>query len=1052
MDNVESNSLSSRSSSLITFESLEKHCEDILVSASSADPPGFNIPPEPLRWTVSPDSPRESLDEFDSSDEEHGFNSSVDTLHRSHSLRENFRSRNDTRLRSYRSFDSLNFFETLSPLSYTLQELSQSHSALDFEKEKQREQEFVIRDKKLTATTADLSTMTDPYDTRLKGLGCRSRKRKDIASYHYKEPNQYRNFKSAYSEENKGKRNHFPSKRKSYSAEGLKVQLSSIDENSKCDADKNHGRSDPCLNVPSKSLHSVENLSEDSGFDDQISSKSKTNKINFRTSVLSIPEDGDASPSESSSSNFSDCNGSEEGSVVFTEGREQCKKLNKNIGSSSKITEIQEPEVRGNDGLIQNDADVKFNSGQNQTHMFSCSADEEGLFKRGEIEKLVSTSSVPFASLVSNEIEDSVRSCSNNNNNKKSEFNALETGKNSNFFNGPERHLGNQYFLKEDLTVCKSLDDFAFENMSSNLDKYSVDNNNRAKTSRLPVLSTPNLLSEVDDVLGRIPSASSSSLTHVPLKCFDEDDIDGRVIKNKFVDIKKTNLNSELMKGSQISGSIKGVHFCPVVSEVSWQDNYSSEVSSTASSSDPSTDEISNRSFEELRDMENDDEEFHEIEEKLIPRDRHVMCNAQRNSLQDDLSEVTIIKFKSVSEQNLSTIDKSMTANKGSCPSQRKNNSVKSSGNPVTVERLNKDGMIFNVNISPNECEPCIEEKPVTPTICVTPTSSGHVFVSDAAQSNAERRTRLSVSESNLPTQDHGNDETSYNRAHLDHIVASGKDTTTTMKKSKSRFGGFFERFSLRRLSNRKASGGNGKKPNGKKEDKKDKDGHFAATASNGGMHEDVMIIPLHGPDNEANVKEVFRSVVTPHVVSSKPPLPPNFQRMSGNTRKHFPSGIMPVGLQNEGTEGKENMPGVPECLTTDNNDSTEGLLNSNADPKQIDRNKPVGLLETDLDTHITVESISGRRPLLQSNVGNNKKARSLMNLGLGDMMSVRENQEENLPSGYLEPPTHRSHGSVAVDDRAKSMEFLLDKENQAAILVSTKKTLYFVNKKKNFK
>lgn len=1023
-ENIESTSLSSRSSSLIAFESLEKHCEDVLIGGGFSDASGFGKVFEAPRWTtISPDSPRESIDEFDSSDE---LSSSSDTLHRSHSLHGTLRSllQTDTRMRTSRSMDSLNLYESTPPISYTLSELSQSHSALDYEKEKQQEQEYVIRDKKLTATTADLSTMIDPYDMGLKALSFMPRRRQDTTTFQYKESNQFRNFGSSLSDGSKTKLNFSPSKRKSYSAEALKLQLPQIEKNSKDQVETNHGRSEPCLSVPQKSHPSVENLSEDSGFDDHISSKGKMNLVNFRNSVSSIPEDEDPSPLETSSSNFSDSNGSEEGSVVSTEGRETSKILDKNIGSS-KITEKQEPEVRG--GItIEDDVDVKFNSGQSQTHIFNCTREKEGLFKRGEVENLIATPSVPFVSLASNESDKSVESVL-----KVSEFDAFHAENKLDVFNGTDRTFESKCFCKDELTVCKSLNDFVYENMTTKLEKNSADVG-LAKNSRLPVLSTPNLLVGVEDFVRSVPSAASS-LTHVPLKCYDEDDIDEREIRNNFLDFKKNQLSSGF-RGSQNAGGIKGVHFCPVVSEVSWQDNYSE--ASTNASSDTSTDEISNRSLEELCEIQNAEEEFHEIEEKSIPRDGGCSSNLQKLDLSE---ERRISKFKSNSELNLSRIRRGDADIQGFCPSiQRKRNSEKSSGNPVTVEEQNKDSTHFNVNISSNGCEPCVEEKPVTPTICVTPTSSGHVLTGDAAQPNAERRTRLSVSESNLPAQGHASDDRFKidNRAYSDHADASAKDMA--MKKSKSRFGGFFERFSLRRLSSRKASNGGSKKQNGKKEEKREKGRIVGASAGNGSANEDVVIIPLHGPENEADVKEIFRSVVTPHVVSAKPPLPPSFQRMSGGSRKRLPSsGTVPVGLQDEEADGRENMPGVRESASTDN-DSANGTLIStpcNVEPKHSALDKPVGLLETDLDTHITVES-AGRRPLVQNNVGGNKKARSLMNLGLGDI-TVHHDQPENLPSGYLEPPTHRSHGSVVVDDRAKSMEFLLDKENQAAILVS---------------
>jgi len=411
-------------------------------------------------------------------------------------------------------------FENNSPLDYTTSELSQSHNALDYEKEKEREQEFVVRDKKMTATTADLSTVGDDGLYVMKNL----RKRPE-ASYHYK----LRGEKKAV--------------RKSYSAEGLKSQLPKVPENESKQEAK-HGKSEPCLTQ--KTQHSVENLSEDSGFGDHISNNKKV--LNFRSSVSSIPEDEDSSPPESSSSYYSDC--SEEGSsVVSSEGRADVNKKDEIL----KINERKEPEVRGCLTVKNDDVDVNFNPSQSQTHMYAW---ETGGIKQ---EALIATS-VEFASPHSD-----IR--------PRPEFKTF---------------FGNKSC--EDLKIGK-LSAFKEPENEMNEDKF------RQMAARLPVVSTLNLFLTDEDFVRNVPSAASS-LTHVPLKLGDDD----------------LNLRNGL------SGSGKGVHFCPVVSEVSWRDSYS-EDSSSDDSSDPSTDEMSNRSLEDLC-MENDDEDF-EIEEKLIPRDEH---------------------------------------------------------------------------------------------------------------------------------------------------------------------------------------------------------------------------------------------------------------------------------------------------------------------------------------------------------------------------------------------------------------------------------------------
>jgi hypothetical protein len=80
----------------------------------------------------------------------------------------------------------------------------------------------------------------------------------------------------------------------------------------------------------------------------------------------------------------------------------------------------------------------------------------------------------------------------------------------------------------------------------------------------------------------------------------------------------------------------------------------------------------------------------------------------------------------------------------------------------------------------------------------------------------------------------------------------------------------------------------------------------------------------------------------------------------------------------------------------------------------------PLGLLETDLDT-----DISTVRPHQNAAAPSSKKARSLLNLGAAAML--------------LKPPPGGSNTNrplIPADSRARSMEFLLDKENQAAVQV----------------
>ncbi|XP_014251065.1 uncharacterized protein LOC106667553 isoform X1 [Cimex lectularius] len=163
--------------------------------------------------------------------------------------------------------------------------------------------------------------------------------------------------------------------------------------------------------------------------------------------------------------------------------------------------------------------------------------------------------------------------------------------------------------------------------------------------------------------------------------------------------------------------------------------------------------------------------------------------------------------------------------------------------------------------------------------------------------------------------------------------------------KNKSGIGGFFQRFSFRRLSGREKK---------RKDLKKETAARLqpppppspASPAED--RREDVRIIPLHPPPEEEE--------------TTKPPLPP-LPSPRNERKREEPVRIGGGSVMSSG-------------------------------PK-------TGLLETDLD----------------SDTGCNKKARSLLNLGDGRTHLV--------PCPQPDQP---------VDHRAKSMEFLLDKENQFAI------------------
>lgn len=179
--------------------------------------------------------------------------------------------------------------------------------------------------------------------------------------------------------------------------------------------------------------------------------------------------------------------------------------------------------------------------------------------------------------------------------------------------------------------------------------------------------------------------------------------------------------------------------------------------------------------------------------------------------------------------------------------------------------------------------------------------------------------------------------------------------------KKKHGLGGFFQRFSFRRLSGRD-----------KKKEKKKKTlvNSSTSTQNNGEKvrdhdEEDFKIIPLHAPGSVTSVSAERKPPPAPSVATPKPSTP-----APANPPAHKP-------------------PPRPS-------------------PVMATATAARGLLETDIDSDIAPAS---------------KKTRSLLNLDDGRIA--------------LKPCPVQREDSRESDSRAKSMEFLLDKENQAAVKVS---------------
>lgn len=238
--------------------------------------------------------------------------------------------------------------------------------------------------------------------------------------------------------------------------------------------------------------------------------------------------------------------------------------------------------------------------------------------------------------------------------------------------------------------------------------------------------------------------------------------------------------------------------------------------------------------------------------------------------------------------------------------------------------------------------------------------------------------------------------------------------------KSKSsiggKLGGFFQRFSLRRLSGRR---------NKDKKKQKVEEGDVVATAA---------VAPPHNnnncrPDTPPPPPPVSgRPSTACSDRGKKPPLPPQPPSTDGYvTRRRL------MFDENRGSRLPLPSPALPTA-------GSRASLQSRS-PAAVTMSRPdhrAGLLETDLDSNVTRTSSSS---LMMGSGGcsPNKKARSLLDLGASSAkLSL-------VPNDSIRPSADGS-SSNATDYRAKSMEFLLDKENQAAVQVNNNIIVYRYN------
>ncbi|PSN41600.1 hypothetical protein C0J52_17605 [Blattella germanica] len=648
--------------------------------------------------------------------------------------------------------------------------------------------------------------------------------------------------------------------------------------------------------VDTKPQRSAENLSEDSGFGDHcipagVASSNITTRCN---TVGTIVEDED-----SCSSYYSDSSaGSSSGGAASSETSEQEKHGDRKPAATAtkkKVLKLnREFEFRERRGWDVEEA--KFNSSCWQSAPSLLLGEEEK--KRRKEERL---GSFPVTESVYSRAQD----C---------------------------QHLSS---VPDILVLCQGEERLVAQSDALSPVKESADENadkelNTCKmSSRFPILSTPNLIySSQEEFLKH--EQRHSSMTRVPLKSFggSNSEVDHLVVKEQ---------TSKSLTPLPTSGAAasKGVHFCPVVSEVSWRDSYS----------DDDDDE------DEPQDDRDEDETDEEMEKALVALEKGEDVGMSPKKQMLTLSKIQI-------------------------------------GVPVGPGSTERERVVMELS-------------PVTPT-----SAESHVVVKAADTSNSSTPAVHSVSM----------------EKEKEPSESSRRDSSEGSKKS-SKFGGFFQRFSLRRLSGRVGGSSNASSKKQQKEEKK-KGKKLEETSAE---YEDVTIIPLHPPaEDNKPAPDV--------VVSSKPPLPPLPPRSIGNANKPTPAprrrpdahdSALPApsvaavsGLQLQGKQDTTTMSHIDPTTTP-----------PPPGKRAAGRRPPLGLLETDLDT-----DISTVRPHQNGAAPSSKKARSLLNLGEMSTGCLQQQQ----PVMLLQPPPGGSTNRplTPADSRAKSMEFLLDKENQAAVQV----------------
>ncbi|KAF5296759.1 hypothetical protein FQR65_LT10160 [Abscondita terminalis] len=405
----------------------------------------------------------------------------------------------------------------------------------------------------------------------------------------------------------------------------------------------------------------------------------------------------------------------------------------------------------------------------------------------------------------------------------------------------------------------------------------------------------------------------------------------------------KTLVSTKPFGGS--TGS-KGVHFCPIVAEVNWHD------------SETTTDKDSSYSLSSTPDCE-------EMQAKpptppiIRPQPRILTVTAQVSKSQPELQYNKSDLDLKIEQEPQRSAPQSRAVSQ---PDMKESGSVKRRGSKVV--RRDDDGSVLGSYVDGDgimyrhsHLGDVYQSMPPTPGSSHVSASSSNIKI-DAPQTKLLRPQQAAVST-------------------MDSINTINGDTKP--KKSK-KLSGFFSRLASFRFSSRKTF-----------DDSKNKKKPVPIannlltpnTQQRIATKDDYIYIPLKGPDNlqskhDQQVPTETSALLTSEdatCISAKPPLPKAPPRVVGASVKPRTGDTFAQLVRSE-------------HRTIDSGDVF---------PRSME---PMGLIETDLDTEVTVITS-----------GTHVKTRSLMNLGA------------EAPPRSLAAPPHptRPH---------KSMEFLLDKQN----------------------